>query len=61
MLMRINVYTNTLCWLGVIYTGNAGDMSPPHFESIWLKCSEKSSEPRNVKGLFAQNNTCNAV
>ncbi len=48
--------------IGVIYTGDAGDMSPPLFEmadfvpttfrSIWLKCSEKSSEPRNVKGLF---------
>ncbi len=36
-------------------------MSPPLFESIWLKCSEKSSELRNIKSLFAQNKTCNAV
>ncbi len=67
----IRDYSETGDIIGVIYTGDAGDMSPPLlkwlilspplFESIWLKCSEKSSEPRNVKGLFAQNKTCNAV
>jgi len=30
-------------------------LPPPLFESSWLKCFEKSSEPKNVKGLFEQN------